>query len=505
MQKKYGFFDLDGTLLSETKKIPKNIFNSLKKFADDGNEIIICTGRWPLSANYFNKQIEAFNNKTNHYLISLNGAYIENLKTNKLIYHKPIREDVFEKLLMIHEKFKVSMWIYSKEGIANKIIYSTKIPFKKLVSKFNYGSVIEYNHNLHKNDEKYKILFMSLNDSKLNFLYSWLIENFSDYLTIIKTSKRNIEITANNVDKGEAVRFLQNLNNLNIDQLYSFGDSGNDVPMFKTTGYRFAFKRKNKQLVNLSNFFFKKNKLLGKVIEDASIEKYNYKFSNDNNLQIDFFNLESKFNLIEPTKQIYLWNYILKSNNITIGSINYPNWINKIIFRDFFKNNNLILKSNNGNIIFSTKEKKFIFAKSFSDTQTENLKNFIEEKQVKLFIFENQKGTYLIYDNEKLLNLFFKETKFQKSHFNYVIKQKLFNLKNNFKDVYSLSLYCIYPKDLKTSFKITKQNKLFHITSRYQKYVDESQYTKSFKVETFASTKEIFTNINNYLKTKIIK
>lgn len=504
MQKRVSFLDLDGTLLNKTKKISKDIHDALKSYVKANNEMIICTGRWPLSANHFNKEIEKYNNYNNFYLISLNGAYIQDLKNNKLLFNKPIRNDVFEKLLMVQKKFKVAMWIYSEHGIKNKIIYSTKIPFKKLVSKFNYGSVIEYNHNIHKNDDKYKILFMSLNDTKLNHLFKWLKDNFEDYLTIIKTSKRNIEITAHNVNKGTAVDFLKKLNNWDLTQLNAFGDSGNDVSMFETSGYRFAFKNKNKALIKLSNFVFKKNKYIPKVLDDVANNRYYYDFKENENILIDVASHEMKHNFLNTAKYLYLWNYIIFNKHITLSSLNLPFWVNKVIFKEFLENKNIIIKSCNDNVVFSEKEKKFIFAKSFSDTQIENLRKYLQDQKVKLFVFETIKGSYLVYENERLLNLFLVENNLTKHDFNFVVKQKLFKLNKEFKEVLSLSIFGIYPKELINSFKIIRQRKMFHLFSRNPKFVDDRKYTKTFKIESTSKSSEIFYVIDKYLKSKTI-
>ena len=81
-----ALIDLDGTLLSHRSKISKHNLEGIKEFLNDGNQVAICTGRWPVSATIFNDTIEKFTSLKNKYLVSLNGSLIFNLIENKIIY-----------------------------------------------------------------------------------------------------------------------------------------------------------------------------------------------------------------------------------------------------------------------------------------------------------------------------------------------------------------------------------------------------------------------------------
>lgn len=510
MIEKYAFLDLDGTLLKHMKKISKKNIVSLQNFINSNGEVIICTGRWPISANIFNNQITNFTNKANPYLISLNGAYIEDLNQNKIIYQSPIRNDVFEKLLLIQKKFNVPMWIYSKYGIENRKIFSLNIPFKKIVSKFNYGQVINYDHEKYKNDDKYKILFISLNKKKINKLYKWLSDNFSSYLSVIKTSSKNIEITAKNIDKGFGVKKIMELKNINLNQVYAFGDSGNDVAMFLNSGYRFSFGNKNKTLNSISNFCLDSNNKLASIINNIASNNYDVCFE-ENKKSTLFIEISDNFNNIkslEITKFWYLWNYIINQKNVVINSPYYPNWSNKIIFRDFLLSKFSILKSNNLNSTYSEKEKKFIFAKSFSDTQIKEVEKFFDNniKNLKIFIYENiNNELFLVYQNEKILNIFLKKFNFSKDFFTSMKRYDFFNRTKEFKNVLSVSLFGIFPKELENNFLISKQDEIFHILNKNENEKEnKSKHHLTFKLSNNKNTNNNLELINNFIK-KFIK
>lgn len=502
MRKKYGFIDLDGTLLNHVKKISKKNLTSLEKFTNNDGEIVICTGRWPVSASIFSSQISNFTKKQNPYLISLNGAYIQNLKTNELISSSSIEESVFEKLLETQRKFSSFMWIYSKYGIENKIIFSYKIPLKKIVSKFNYGIVRDYDEIKYKNDPKYKVLFFSLSTNKISKIYKWLSQNFSQILSIIKTSRRTIEITPLGIDKGFGVKTIKKLNKLNLNQIYAFGDSGNDVAMFEQSGFRFSFGHKNKKLDELANFSLNTNKKISNVINKLSDIENNLVFDMSKKIYLNIELVSNNFNVINFTKYWYFWNYLINQKELTINSSFYPNWSNKIILKNFLINKNLFIWSNNRNSVYSEKEEEFIFAKSFSDTQIEKIKNFFEKNSnfIKLFIFENTKGkTYLIYENEEILNSFLWSNKINKNVFDFLKNKNLFDVKKEFKNILSVSFFNIFPKDLEVDFKVSKQGRVFHVLNKSTN-IEKQNNNIEFLINSSVDESKDFDLLNEYFK-----
>lgn len=252
MQYKYAFIDLDGTLLNSHKKITNNNLEALKNFVDFGGKIILITGRWPVSAFFYNNQIEQYTKQKNLYLVSLNGSLIYDLKNNQTIKDICIEDDIWKKLILFRKKFKLGLWIYFKKGIKDKTVLILNIPFKRIISYFNLGKVLSPK-NVNNITDVYKILFLSLRKKKIDKAFNWLKQYMSDYLEVIKTSKYNLEITAKNTDKGEALIYLSNLLKINKNEIVCFGDSGNDVPMFKQSNMNIAINPRNENLVPLSN------------------------------------------------------------------------------------------------------------------------------------------------------------------------------------------------------------------------------------------------------------
>jgi HAD superfamily hydrolase (TIGR01484 family) len=102
---KYKLFsiDLDGTLLSKTKRISKKNISALVEYKKNGGEIVIATGRSIISAMKYVNKLNNFNLDIK-YLITFNGAKIINLKDKNEI-NTTISHNVVAKVVNAIKEF----------------------------------------------------------------------------------------------------------------------------------------------------------------------------------------------------------------------------------------------------------------------------------------------------------------------------------------------------------------------------------------------------------------
>ncbi|WP_412032189.1 Cof-type HAD-IIB family hydrolase [Malacoplasma muris] len=417
MNYKVAMIDLDGTLLHNRTSISQTNLEALKKYKDNGGDIVIATGRWPLSSFVFNKTIEEFVGSPNKYLVTLNGALIYQLSDNTLIYEQAIDDEIFEKILELRKKFNLAMWIYSKEGIDNKLIHSYKIPFKWFISKFNYGKII--NHRGEKL-KTYKILFGSFNRKKIDDVYSWLDKYFCDYLNIIRTSKKVIEVTHKNVDKGFALEFISKKENIKKQNIVCFGDSGNDVSMFINSGFKVCLNRNNQDLSKISNVVA--NHKNGVAF---AIDKYLFNitdFSNDKVLNLNFYG--TLFNVVEHVdfvKNLKFWEYLISGQPLSILS-KYSLNDNLMMFKSIIDiNKNILINCGDGSVVYSCKTKKIIKKSIITETQLSLLTNFLTKslnnEMVSIIINQTSGSNYFLTSNPNNFINFIRDTGFNEENF----------------------------------------------------------------------------------------
>lgn len=445
--------DLDGTLLDNRTSINNANLDALKHFKEKGGEVVISTGRWPISSIQFNKMIEEHTNQKNKYLVTLNGALIYQNDIDEPIFEKTIDNNIFEKLLDVQKKFNAGMWIYSKEGINDRLIHSFKVPIKWFVSRFNYGKVVNYNGE---HLTVYKILFGSLNHKKLEHIYTWLDKYFSEYVNIVKTSKKVIEVTPLGVDKGHALQFITERENISHNDVVCFGDSGNDISMFDLAGFRVCLNKKHFLLSSISNVVLKQKYGVKEGIEKFILKDWN--FSNNNILVLNFG--RTNFNIIEINefvKNIHFWEY-LKSNKPIVISTKYSLNDNLMMFKNLIDvNKNILIVSGDGSSIYSCKTKKLIKKSLLDETQLVLLSSFLNKslKNEDVSIIVNQvsgSNLFLTKNPNNFIN-FIRNSGFTEDNFTVVDKdfEKYLSAKNaKFTNITMIGVDSI-PKSINTN------------------------------------------------------
>jgi HAD superfamily hydrolase (TIGR01484 family) len=90
MDKQLIFFDIDGTLLDDDKKLPDSTKRAVQSLSALGHKVAIATGRSP---HMFKELREELNIDT---YISLNGQYVVN--NGEAVYTNPLDLDELQRL-----------------------------------------------------------------------------------------------------------------------------------------------------------------------------------------------------------------------------------------------------------------------------------------------------------------------------------------------------------------------------------------------------------------------
>lgn len=232
--------DLDGTLLypKDKKNIiyPPNLY-FIQSFIDKGGKVIIVSGR---SLEYGKKIKKIIDRDIS--IVSYNGSAL--FDNNELIFSSLINKKELKELiddLFINTKI-LGVGIFCDDGIYIKsrsqfgAKFATKCYtfFQKgLAEKIYYREELYEESFNNKNIYKLLIFFGIGKKSRLraqetNKIIRNVYENFES-----SWSNSAIEITNKNINKGEAIEEYVRQYNINIEDIFVVGDSGNDISMFK--------------------------------------------------------------------------------------------------------------------------------------------------------------------------------------------------------------------------------------------------------------------------------
>ena len=87
----------------------------------------------------------------------------------------------------------------------------------------------------------------------------YLRKKFSNKLEIVRAGEYFFDILNLNATKGNALRSIAKILNIKRDEIAAFGDSYNDLSMFKEAGLKIAVKNSNSKVLEAANIITDEN------------------------------------------------------------------------------------------------------------------------------------------------------------------------------------------------------------------------------------------------------
>ena len=220
--------DFDGTLLVD-KKINKRDIEGIKALRKKGHKFIISTGRTLLTMEGV---IEKYDLEFD-YLVLCNGAVI--LDKNKNVIKNNLVDFADQDKIMIYFDDGSGMKLIENKSVDMKNLYfSEEIDFdlvkKEDILDLKSGAII---------------LSICTSDASVERgeeIKERLIEIFGDELSIFR-NQFFVDISSKGSSKGEGLKEVLKLENKNLNDIYTIGDSFNDISMFEITDNSYTFNR----------------------------------------------------------------------------------------------------------------------------------------------------------------------------------------------------------------------------------------------------------------------
>ena len=242
---KIAFFDLDGTLCTHDKLITKNTIKTLNNLIEKDICVVLCSGR----INSYLKQYLKHINKS-IYTISNNGALIYNNELNKII----ISHTLYNKDLDY-------LWNFSKDTQSSFIINTIKNKYSNEFVKYKEDIIMVKDLNEVKEDK----LQLVISNDDINVMRELeiyintktnlkVINKSLDYLNEVKNGYYFFDIVNKNVNKGNAINDLLKILKIHKKNSICFGDSINDIEMFKNVGTSVAMGNSIEEIKNIANY-----------------------------------------------------------------------------------------------------------------------------------------------------------------------------------------------------------------------------------------------------------
>lgn len=218
--------DLDGTLLNSQHEISAENLQVLQDLQKKGHSIIINTGRAVEDVIKFDA-VQTLQPP----IISINGTIIYS-KTREPLFEASLPIPTYKKLFPILHQLGLWIMVYTNQGgfpCRNPDIQDKRPEeIEPIFQDYNYEQILAK-----ENVKIYKVMAVSRHDQLEKIDQAKNAIEGKLEVSMASSHPNNVEFTSIEANKGAALLRYQQLTNQPFDEIYAFGDGGNDVGQFK--------------------------------------------------------------------------------------------------------------------------------------------------------------------------------------------------------------------------------------------------------------------------------
>ncbi|MBP2098071.1 Cof-type HAD-IIB family hydrolase [Enterococcus rivorum] len=246
--------DMDGTTLNSNHTLSEKTIESINSFAKQGVKVVFATGRMPSAVEEHLTRVD-----TDGLVVTHNGALVKNMKTDKVLLKKTIREEVIKAAIDFSRKSQTQLHLNleNRTVIENESSKSNQYAEELRIS-------LDLTENFNRISERpVSLLLINRKTVLEEFLESCQNSEYLkfDYVLIPWSNEEwMLQLLPENTSKGQAVIDLSE--QLNIDpkeEVISFGDSYNDLEMIAGTFLGVAMDNACDELKKVANYVTKSN------------------------------------------------------------------------------------------------------------------------------------------------------------------------------------------------------------------------------------------------------
>lgn len=241
--------DMDGTLLNSNHQVSHRFFELFKKLQE--KHILFCAA----SGRQHNSIIERLQSiKDDIYVIAENGGIAK--QGNKVLLSNFLNHNKVQKLIPILRKIEGANMVLCCDDAA--YIESKNEHFINLFQEY-YHCFQQVDDLMHvaKTVPVFKIAVYHFESSE-HFIYP-VVKDLNDEI-LLKISGINwLDISDEKANKGNALRYLQQLLNITKEETLVFGDYHNDIEMMQEADFSFAMGNAHKDIKKIAKYTTKSN------------------------------------------------------------------------------------------------------------------------------------------------------------------------------------------------------------------------------------------------------
>lgn len=209
------FFDIDGTLLNNEKKLPLSTKRAIFKLKEKGHLVGIATGRAPFMFENLRKELEI------NTFVSYNGQYV--VLNGDVVYTNPLKMSSLEKLTKAALENRHPVVFMDHEDMRANVPEHSYI--KESMNTLKINRFPSHDPNYYKNRDLYQTLLFCPEGEEEQYE-----KEFYDF-DFIRWHPVSVDVLPKGGSKAKGIEQLVQKLGISHEKVYAFGDGLNDIEM----------------------------------------------------------------------------------------------------------------------------------------------------------------------------------------------------------------------------------------------------------------------------------
>jgi Cof subfamily protein (haloacid dehalogenase superfamily) len=247
---------MDGTLLNSKRDISEANVKAMRKLKAQGVEIVLATGRTDLHVKDVAHRLDV-----TAPIISANGAMVRCIKSAEVLFQRYLPDDFDRRLAEFCFDRDYDCMVYSSDWVFHR-------PNSKRIKNFHeYNARVQPDFRVPLKEiscsadlpfgQVIKFFLWQLTGTQITELKT--IFNKEGKLNMVSSEKNGLDVVAEGISKGEALRFLADKMGFDLKKTVVFGDNYNDISMLKVAGLPIAVANAEAEVRQIAKFVTRSN------------------------------------------------------------------------------------------------------------------------------------------------------------------------------------------------------------------------------------------------------
>ncbi|MBF4691559.1 sugar-phosphatase [Fusibacter ferrireducens] len=261
--------DMDGTLFNDKKEVSLRNRQAIKEARASGKTVVIATGRPLIGIQGILEELEL--NTEADYVVSFNGALVQNVKTGEVIFQSTLEHEDYRSLYELSQTYGVHIHALTREYVTTPKLN----PYTKVEADANVIRTIQCDvDKLPESETIIKVMFVD-DSEKLDAIEQMIPPEIRAKYTVVRSSDIFLEFLPPTVNKGVGVSAIAKVKDILAHEVICVGDAGNDIAMLEYAGLGVAMGNAFDEVKKIANHVTDTNEEDGvaKVIEQFMLKK----------------------------------------------------------------------------------------------------------------------------------------------------------------------------------------------------------------------------------------